>query len=866
MACGATGRHAGGGEVTSATDREANVRFGYGCGWSFTPLNGKTPILRGWQKAPRETLEQALAWAAAGNVGLRTGAASGGLVIVDVDPGGDAAPLNLPPTVRVRTDRGGAHYYFRCAQPVGNSNSTKLGPYIDSKGNGGQVVYPGSVHPDTGEVYRWAEGCEPWSVTIAELPEHILDRLTARPKPPKAAAPPAPSQHLGNGSAYALAALRGECEAVANTAPGGRNDRLNMAALKLGQLVAAGHLDRAEVEAELRRAAEVAGLEPQKIIKTIASGLSAGMAEPRVIPPEAGAQHIAIVTSADMAAGATLGPCAFNCTDSDNAELLTVAEGNGRFIITACLNGESLTDRVIVTSAKSRAAFAAQVCRRWPQAAKQDIEGALEQLAREHVEARARRPDTSADGERDPSMILRPERFITSAVSGFAVPVLGEHNGKPVGRWTLLLQWDDGKRQKRELNGKLTLPGGRPLWIAPTPAEPGPTQAKSLAGWSLEARRAWLDGAPAPNQADVFKRLCTHVSTFIDLPQETAAGTTATLALWTLLTYGYPAFDAVPYLHVGGALASGKSRLFEILVRLVFRPLTSSSLTGPALFRTLHDRGGTLLLDEAERLRQPTPETAEIMSMLLAGYKRGGQATRLEPVNDTFRSVSFDVYGPKSLAGVAGLPAALASRCISIRMFRAAPDSPKPRRRIDADPDTWRQLRDDLYALALSNGPAWLTMTSRADVCPSMSGRNSELWQPLLALAAWIEEAGATGLLTLMQKHALANIEGAQEDQTPDVDEALLKLLAEDSRAGNTPTPGEILTKAQTAEPQTFRNWSARGVAEHLERYGLTTHKTGGRKVIGQEGIDRLRRVQACYGIDLGFSGGIPPRTYPNIP
>jgi hypothetical protein len=363
--------------------------------------------------------------------------------------------------------------------------------------------------------------------------------------------------------------------------------------------------------------------------------------------------------------------------------------------------------------------------------------------------------------------------------------------------------------------------------------------------------------------------LCIQIATFIDLPQETAAGTTAAVALWVLLTYGYPAFDAIPYLHVGGALASGKSRLFEILARLVFRPMTSSSLTGPALFRTLHDRGGTLLFDEAERLRQPTPETAEIMSMLLAGYKRGGQATRLESVNDTFRSVSFDVYGPKALAGIAGLPAALASRCIPIRMFRAAPDSPKPRRRIDADPETWRQLRDGLYALALSNGLAWLTMGGRADVCPAMPGRDFELWQPLLALAAWIEEAGATGLLTLMQKHALANIEGAQEDQTPDVDETLLRLLVEDLRAGNTPTPGEILTKAQTAEPQTFRNWSARGVAEHLKRYGLTTHKTGGRKVFGQEGIDRLRRVQACYGIDLGFSGGIPPErapTYPNVP
>jgi hypothetical protein len=60
-------------------------------------------------------------------------------------------------------------------------------------------------------------------------------------------------------------------------------------------------------------------------------------------------------------------------------------------------------------------------------------------------------------------------------------------------------------------------------------------------------------------------------------------------------------------------------------------------MTGPALFRTHHAAGGALLYDEAERLRQSTPDQQELQSMLLAGYKRGGCATRLEPVGDSFR-------------------------------------------------------------------------------------------------------------------------------------------------------------------------------------------------------------------------------------
>lgn len=41
-----------------------NVRYGYGLGWWFTPLAGKRPRLTGWQALPRESLQQALAWAA----------------------------------------------------------------------------------------------------------------------------------------------------------------------------------------------------------------------------------------------------------------------------------------------------------------------------------------------------------------------------------------------------------------------------------------------------------------------------------------------------------------------------------------------------------------------------------------------------------------------------------------------------------------------------------------------------------------------------------------------------------------------------------------------------------------------------------
>jgi len=341
------------------------------------------------------------------------------------------------------------------------------------------------------------------------------------------------------------------------------------------------------------------------------------------------------------------------------------------------------------------------------------------------------------------------------------------------------------------------------------------------------------------------------------------------LALWVILTYGYSAWPAIPYLHLGGPASSGKSRVFEVLRRLVFRPLVSSNMTAASMFRTLHERGGTLLYDEAERLKESTPDVSEIRSMLLAGYKRGGQAIRLEPVGRTFRTVEFEVYGPKAMACIKGLPVALATRCIPVMMFRAGQGSPKPRRRIDDHLPRWEKLRADLHAMALDCGGQWLALSERADVCPTMNGRQYELWQPLLALAAWIESCGAEGLLGLMQEYALASAESVQEEQTPDCDEVLLRALAGLIRDGASPTAKDVLARARDDEARTFDGWSAKGAANALRRYGIRTRKSQGRRHYGNVDLDALRQIQTIYGLELGFSeeDGLPaPDNVPHVP
>ena len=467
--------------------------------------------------------------------------------------------------------------------------------------------------------------------------------------------------------------------------------------------------------------------------------------------------------------------------------------------------------------------------------------------------------------EIDVSRIVRPEQFFAPEVAGLLVPVVTSLGGDPVSRLMVYLQWSDGKRECRQLDKCLELVDGSRLWVHPIPGEPSMT---STPAWSASARQDWLKGTAGPDPAAVFKVICERIAYYIDLPPDVAAGTVATLALWSILTYCYQAWGAVPYLYVGGPLGSGKSRVIEILARLVFRPMTTSNLTAPALFRTLHDRGGTVFFDEAERLKQSTPDQQEIVGMFLAGYKRGGQATRLEPVGDTFRPVAFQVYGPKALACIAGLPPVLASRCIPVMMFRAPPGSAKPQRRIDADPEGWRRLRDDLHALALTYGAAWLDLAGCTDVCPpGIDGRSFELWQPLLSLATWVEDHGAEGLLRLMQRHALETVEMGKEDQTSDADEALLEVMTEMVRCGNKPTPGEILTRAKERDPSTFDKWIARTVSNRLKNYGIATpKKTHGERRYRDVTLQTLARIQRHYGIDLGIAASHPQASTPIDP
>jgi hypothetical protein len=197
----------------------------------------------------------------------------------------------ITPTMTVRTPSSGRHLVYGAPAGAAVRNTARtLGFCLDTRAAGGYIVGIGSVVDGAPYVLEDGSPTKP-----AVLPEWLLTLVTAAPKPPKAGGAPrradvvARLQELTRQGTreerWAAGILRSECdELAAMKQPGGRNNRLNLAAYRAGQLVAAGLVDQAVAEEHLTEAAQACGLgadTPREIEKTIRSGMTAGLSRPR---------------------------------------------------------------------------------------------------------------------------------------------------------------------------------------------------------------------------------------------------------------------------------------------------------------------------------------------------------------------------------------------------------------------------------------------------------------------------------------------------------------------------------------------------------------------------------------------------------
>lgn len=142
---------------------------------SLIPLNGKRPIEQGWNKYCYEPRPFDPRDFEGRNAGITTGPANG-LIVIDIDDkDGFLSWINenrfpLPRTFTVYTGGNGrSHLYY--AHPLnGQSFGNRSFAYFDIKADGGVVVAPGSIHPDTGQEYVVSHD---WPIALA--PHWLID-------------------------------------------------------------------------------------------------------------------------------------------------------------------------------------------------------------------------------------------------------------------------------------------------------------------------------------------------------------------------------------------------------------------------------------------------------------------------------------------------------------------------------------------------------------------------------------------------------------------------------------------------------------------------------------------------------------------
>lgn len=252
-------------------------------GWKVFPLlpGTKDPLIskrmggRGWWDGTTDAEKIRRWWTVTPDANIGLSLATSGLVCVDADTydpacgwAGFIAGRDLPATLVQRSARGGTHYIFTA--PDGADYPGHLCQRVDIKHKGYIVLEPSTFE---GGTYRFETDDDP-----APAPDWLMVKA---PAPERGPAPEIRLPEDPRIRSYCDNAITGELDTLRRAAPGTRNATLNTAAFSLGQIVQAGYADRADIEAALTDAALEIGLTPEETVKTIASGMTSGMATPR---------------------------------------------------------------------------------------------------------------------------------------------------------------------------------------------------------------------------------------------------------------------------------------------------------------------------------------------------------------------------------------------------------------------------------------------------------------------------------------------------------------------------------------------------------------------------------------------------------
>jgi len=266
-------------------------------GWQIFPLAVGTKIPRkgshGLLDATTEPskIQEWIRECPDANIALRCGPESN-VVVLDFDPRSgcvetvnklNAQGKKFPSTVMSETPRKGRHLYYAYDRRVNVSKSNALGPGIDVKTTGGQIVLPPSWWGEMKAAYKWVRG--PKGPDLPKLPDWIITALAPKPVQKVVMRP----IHLTSAIGYRRQALADLHDVTSRMAAldDGRHDAPWRAAARLGKYVHHGMLSESVLSEAIVNACTANGFLAKysrfDVETKIARGIHASRSDP--LPP-----------------------------------------------------------------------------------------------------------------------------------------------------------------------------------------------------------------------------------------------------------------------------------------------------------------------------------------------------------------------------------------------------------------------------------------------------------------------------------------------------------------------------------------------------------------------------------------------------
>ena len=234
----------------------------------------------------------------------------------------------------------------------------------------------------------------------------------------------------------------------------------------------------------------------------------------------------------------------------------------------------------------------------------------------------------------------------------------------------------------------------------------------------VEPFDAPVDGAEVLNE--VYDALRAHVIADIE--------TLHAATLWVCMTWLVDCCTVLPLAVITAPeKGCGKTTLLTAMGRMVCKPLSSSSISPAALFRTIEAHQPTLLLDETDATFKANEELRGIVN---SGHTRDN-AFVMRTVGEEFEPKMFSTWCAKALSGIGHMPETIESRAIILKMRRKVKgESVRNIRHTPAA--TFDGIKRRLARWSIDNAGAFSQL---APIMDGMNNRDADNYEPLLAIA-----------------------------------------------------------------------------------------------------------------------------------